>query len=239
MEKKINHTVLIVDDEKPVGRAISRLVKQMGALSVYAESGDMALTVLQAAETPFSLILSDQRMPGMEGTDFLKKAKEIAPETVRFLITGYADIHSVTNAVNKGAVHRFITKPWDNKALMEMIRSGFRSYELVINSRHLFNFAKKQNKQLYGQTIKLKEKAEKQKKSILEKESRLNQLKLKLEEGVHSTNYMNEIESFLSENQLMSEERIHTFRTALMMELYDQFQDLANRNGFEMPEGFV
>ncbi len=233
-----DHTVLIVDDEENVGRAIARLIKRLGAKSVYADSGKSALEKLEAADPIFSLILSDQKMPEMEGSVFLEKAKKIAPETVRFLITGYADIKTVTSAVNKGAVHRFITKPWDNGLLTKMIQSGLEHHEVIRESRQLFSLAKKQNKELYSLNMELKERTEIYKKEILEKDRQIKEIKTRLENGLKDKNYIDEIESLLKKNQILSEKKICSFYTALISELYSQFQDLAARNGFDMPENF-
>ncbi|WP_022664232.1 response regulator [Desulfospira joergensenii] len=236
MVEKYNHTVLIVDDEEQVGRAIARLIKRMGAEPVYVNSGRAALERLDKTGRPFSLILSDQRMPEMEGSVFLEQAKEIAPETVRFLITGYADIHVVVDAVNKGAVHRFITKPWDNNALEQMIRSGFEYHELIVESRQLFVLAKKQNKKLYHLNMELKQRADNHKKDIHQKDRKIKELKTKLTQGVKNENFISKIEAFLTKNQILSKEKIQSFHAELMIELYSQFQDLAAKSGFDMPE---
>ena len=102
MAKDFNHTILIVDDEENIRKALGRLIKRTGALAFYAASGPQALDFIEKSEHQLSMILSDQRMPGMEGTRFLEKARAITPETVRFLITGYADINAVSDAVNAG-----------------------------------------------------------------------------------------------------------------------------------------
>ena len=95
MSDTIDHTILIVDDEEKIGKSLGRLLRTIKIKYVYLDSGQSALERLKSTSTPFSLILSDQRMPGMTGADFLEKAKEIAPDTIRFLITGYADLPTV------------------------------------------------------------------------------------------------------------------------------------------------
>ena len=235
MTKSFNHIILIVDDEENVGQAISRLVRRMGVQSVYANSGPAALEVLNTSNAPISLIISDQRMPGMEGSAFLEKAKELVPETVRFLITGYADIHSVTSAVNQGAVHRFITKPWDNEELSSMIRSGLEYYEVIEKGRYFFTLAKKQNKQLYSLNMELKKKVGRHKQNFLERKKQIEDLKIKLEKGVQKQNHLNEIESLLKKQQILCPEKILPFYASLLHELYSRFKDLATRRGFEMP----
>jgi len=235
MTKGFNHTILIVDDEEKIGKALERLVKKIGVRSFYAASGTQALDFIQKLEVPLSIILSDQRMPGMEGTQFLEKARAITPETVRFLITGYADINAISDAVNRGAVHRFITKPWDNDDLLEMIKSGLQYYELVVENRNLFALAKKQNTRLYNLSQELKQKAAAHKQVIIRKEKQIIQLKKRLEKGGDEANYLEQIENLLEENQMLEQDRIALCYRAVMKDFFLKFKDLAARNGFFMP----
>lgn len=238
MAEKFRHTVLIVDDEESVGRSIARLIKRIGAKAVYLNSGRAALKRLEADPHLFSLILSDQRMPEMEGSDFLEQAKEIAPEAVRFLITAYADIHVVADAVNRGAIHRFITKPWNNDVLTQMIASGFEHYDVISQSHHLFVLAKKQNKELYRLNMELIKRAENHKKNIKFMDKQIEELRAKLEQGITDGSHFNEIETLLKKNEIMSKEKIESFYSELMIELHAQFQELAARNGFSLSENF-
>ena len=171
----------------------------------------------------------------MEGTQFLEKARAITPETVRFLITGYADINAISDAVNRGAVHRFITKPWDNDDLLEMIKSGLQYYELVVENRNLFALAKKQNTRLYNLSQELKQKAAAHKQVIIRKEKQIIQLKKRLEKGGDEANYFEQIENLLEENQMLEQDRIALCYRAVMKDFFLKFKDLAARNGFFMP----
>jgi len=235
MAEKFDHTVLIVDDEEQIGRALGRLMKSIGTKYVYMESGQAALDRMKKASRPFSLILSDQRMPGMEGSVFLSHAKEIAPDTIRYLITGYADINAVTDAVNEGSIHRYIAKPWDNKMLIETVKSGLDQYELIMENHKLFALAKEQNTKLYSLNTEFKKSAVVHKKAIIQRDKEIAQLKVRLEKGFETRNYINEIEILLAENQMIEEEKINSLYTAIISELYEQFQDIATRNGFDMP----
>ncbi|HEX5842642.1 MAG TPA: response regulator, partial [Pseudomonas sp.] len=75
--------------------------------------------------------LCDQRMPGMSGTEFLDRVKNLYPDTFRIILSGYTDLESILQAINHGAIYRFYTKPWDNKTLRDNIREAFRHYWLV------------------------------------------------------------------------------------------------------------
>lgn len=236
MAKKFEHIVLIVDDEEQIGKSLGRLMKSIGVKYVYLDSGQAALDWLKTADKPFSLILSDQRMPQMEGSVFLEKAKEIAPDTIRFLITGYADVEAVTDAVNKGSIHRYISKPWDNRVLAETVKAGLEQYQMIMENHRLFALAKEQNTQLYTLNKELKKSAAVHQKAIIQKDKQIKDLNARLEKGFENRNYINEIEALLTEKNMVSKEKMNTLYKAVISELFEQFQDIAARNGIEMPE---
>jgi PAS domain S-box-containing protein/diguanylate cyclase (GGDEF)-like protein len=119
-------TVLVVDDEPGIRTALTRMLRSDGYRVLTAAGGDEGLHVL--ALNPVQVIISDQRMPGMSGTEFLGKVKELYPETMRIILSGYTEIDVVTESVNRGAVFRFLTKPWDDDLLREQVRDAFQRY---------------------------------------------------------------------------------------------------------------
>jgi len=78
------------------------------------------------AKQPAQVVISDQRMPDMSGTEFLSRIRQLYPDTIRMVLTGYTDLESVTGAINRGAIYKFLTKPWDDDQLREQIREAFR-----------------------------------------------------------------------------------------------------------------
>ncbi|MCG8634042.1 MAG: response regulator [Desulfobacterales bacterium] len=236
MADKFDHIVLIVDDEEQVGRAVGRLMKQVGVKYVYMDSGEAGLERIKTAGTPFSLVISDQRMPGMNGSEFLEKAKEAAPDTIRFLLTGYADVDAVTQAVNKGSIHRYIAKPWNKKEFIETVKTGLEQYELIVENDRLFKLAKAQNTKLYTVNTELKKSTAVHQKAIVQRDKEIAKLKKRLEIGFENRNYINEIETMLREHEILEQEKINTLYAAIVAELFEQFQDIATRNGFEMPD---
>ena len=119
-------TLLIIDDEAHVLTALKRLLRQDGYRILTALGAAEAFTLL--AQHPVHLILCDQRMEEMSGTEFLDKVKDMYPDTFRIILSGYTELKTIMDAINRGSLYRFYTKPWDNQVLRENIRTAFRHY---------------------------------------------------------------------------------------------------------------
>ncbi len=102
-----------------------------------AGSGREALDILAAADEPFPVIISDMRMPEMNGAAFLEESRRLHPDSVRILLTGFADLEAVTAAINKGNIYRFLSKPCPVEMLHGVLRDALRQYELVNAERIL------------------------------------------------------------------------------------------------------
>jgi response regulator RpfG family c-di-GMP phosphodiesterase len=121
--KKIS--VLYVDDEENnlfSFKAVFRVKCQVYT----AISGDDALKIL--AEKPIEIIITDQRMPNMTGVEFLEKVIELYPDPMRLLLTGYADMNAVVDAVNKGKIFHYLSKPWNEEELDITINRAYEAY---------------------------------------------------------------------------------------------------------------
>lgn len=119
-----HRNLLIVDDEESILNALRRLLRHRGFNVHTVVSGADALALLE--REPIDVVISDQRMPGMTGVDFLRKVRERWPDTVRIVLSGYTDLQSVTDAINEGAIYKFITKPWEDARLVEALTEAFR-----------------------------------------------------------------------------------------------------------------
>lgn len=127
--------LLLVDDEENLLQAMRRLFRNDGYRILTASSGSQALELLQ--ENVVGVVISDQRMPEMSGVEFFSQVKKLYPETIRIILSGYTELESVTDAVNRGAVYRFLTKPWDDDCLRKNIDEAFNSYELIHDNKRL------------------------------------------------------------------------------------------------------
>jgi len=123
-----SETLLLVDDEPEVLSALKRMLRREGYRILTTTDPNEGLQLLAANEV--QVIISDQRMPQMSGTEFLNRVTGLHPDTIRMILSGYADLQSITDAVNKGAIWRFLTKPWEDEALRMLVREAFREYDL-------------------------------------------------------------------------------------------------------------
>jgi diguanylate cyclase (GGDEF)-like protein len=130
-----SHTLLLVDDEQNILAALKRLLRRDGYQIITATSAAEALQRL--VEHEVDVILSDQRMPGMTGVEFLHRAKALYPHTVRMVLSGYTELQSIIDAVNEGAIYKFLTKPWDDERLRAHVAEAFRQKDLADENRRL------------------------------------------------------------------------------------------------------
>jgi EAL domain-containing protein (putative c-di-GMP-specific phosphodiesterase class I)/ActR/RegA family two-component response regulator len=121
--------VLLVDDEPNVLRSLQRALRRDGYTTYTATNALEGLDVL--ARERIQVVVSDQRMPGTSGTEFLSKVREMYPDTVRMILSGYTDLATVTEAINRGAIYKFLTKPWDADDLREQVLEAFRRYDTL------------------------------------------------------------------------------------------------------------
>lgn len=136
-------TVLLVDDEQGVLNALKRVFAEENYRIICASSATEALGIME--EEPVHLVITDHRMPGMSGAEFLIEAKQKWPETIRIMLTGHADVQSIMGAVKDGAVFKFITKPWNDEDLRLTVSLGLQQYILVQENRNLRELARKKN----------------------------------------------------------------------------------------------
>ncbi|MEB3245044.1 MAG: response regulator [Vampirovibrionales bacterium] len=126
LEAAPTDTVLFVDDEAHILAALKRLLRNEPYQIITATSAKEGLEIL--THTPAQLIVSDQRMPEMAGNAFLQQVKLLYPDTIRVILSGYADVNVILEALNKGEVYRFFTKPWQEEDLKASLRKCLVHY---------------------------------------------------------------------------------------------------------------
>jgi signal transduction histidine kinase len=148
------HTILIVDDEPDVVQSVQDLLrldyKVLGATRAIE-----GLRIMESVEV--HVVMSDQRMPEVSGVEFLRRVRDTYPDTIRLLITGYADIKAVIDAINQGSVYRYITKPWDPDELQTIVRQATEQRDLLEDRKRLLAELTNKNKELEEANAELKQ----------------------------------------------------------------------------------
>lgn len=149
-------TLLFVDDEPGILSALRRLFRPHGYRILIAESGQLGLAELE--KTPVDLVISDMRMPEMDGAAFLKEVRQRWPQTIRILLTGYADVGSTVAAINEGEIYRYISKPWDDNEIVGIVRDALERNRLESENKRLTALAQAQNEELKSLNASLEHK---------------------------------------------------------------------------------
>jgi putative nucleotidyltransferase with HDIG domain len=125
--------VLLVDDEANILNALARLFLDRDVRVLRAENGEEALGIVR--REPVAVVVSDNLMPGMRGVELLSQVRNLSPDTVRVLLTGYADLPTAIEAINRGEVFRFHVKPWVDEEIVRTVEEGVRRYQVVRSLR--------------------------------------------------------------------------------------------------------
>lgn len=142
-DSRKQRTLLIVDDDAGVRSSLARALGRQGYRILMADSARAAFDLL--ANNQVGVVISDQRMQPMTGVEFLSRVKDIHPKTVRIILTGYSDLETALNAINRGEIYKFLTKPWDNDLLRRNISEAFQCYELASENMRLAEELKNTN----------------------------------------------------------------------------------------------
>lgn len=141
-----DHTILCVDDEENILRSLKRLFMEDDWELITANSGELGLEIVK--EKPVHLIIADYRMPEMTGVEFLKKAKEIRPNAIRIILSGFADVEAILKGINEGEIYKFISKPWNDEELRIAVRRSLEQFELIRENTELNETIRTQNEEL-------------------------------------------------------------------------------------------
>ena len=144
------HSLLIVDDEKDILRTLTLTFEDDYEVFT-ARSGTEALGILEKQD--IALIVADQRMPEMTGVELLQKAIIVKPQTIRIILTGYTDTEALIQAINKGHIYQYVTKPWERQELRILVRRALDSYELTVENQRLLKELQAANDRLRDENI--------------------------------------------------------------------------------------
>jgi response regulator RpfG family c-di-GMP phosphodiesterase len=151
-------TLLFVDDEPNILASLRRLFHGCGYRLLTATSGALGLETLE--REPVDLVISDMRMPEMDGARFLAAVRQRWPDVVRLLLTGYSDVQAIQDAINCGEIYRYLTKPWDDNDMLLVVRHALERRQLEQDKRALEELTQRQNAQLLALNASLEAKVE-------------------------------------------------------------------------------
>lgn len=157
-QSAMTNKILLVDDEPDVLHSLKRNLRSPQNQIFTASSGEEGLSILD--NESIDLVISDMRMPGMSGAQFVGKVARKSPKTVRMILSGYSDIESTIQAINEGKVYSFIAKPWKKDALLQTVSMALYTQQLEKEKKELLKVTRTQNKELQQLNLTLEQKVE-------------------------------------------------------------------------------
>ncbi|MFC3120712.1 response regulator [Agaribacter flavus] len=182
--QEIKPKVLFVDDEINVLKSIKRALFKLNIDLLFVDSAEKALALLEKQSV--DVVVSDMKMPGMNGAQLLAKVAEMQPDTFRVVLTGYADMDQLQDAVNLGKAHRFLNKPWDNEDLVQVLEDGVERCKLKSENKRLQTLTLHQNKQLKEMNAELDKKVQLRTRQIKQALANLQQHSSALEKVLYN-----------------------------------------------------
>lgn len=169
-------SMLLLDDEQEILNALKRLFRKDFEIDMFVE-GEEALEALKNKD--YAVIVSDMRMPHLDGAAFLAQAKDLAPGSSRILLTGYADMESTVRAINQGEIFSYVSKPWDNEELKVLVKNALNRYQLIKQNEELSGKLVAANTKLTEANTKLEERIAARTAALNKQTARLKQSTLK------------------------------------------------------------
>ncbi|MFW5966755.1 MAG: response regulator [Persicimonas sp.] len=212
--------VLVVDDEVHILKAVKRVLTDIDCEVRTASNGEDAIDILDRED--IAVLISDQCMPGLSGLTVLSHARENYPTTVRIMLTGVGDMSTVTEAVNKGQIFRYVAKPWDRDRFMRMVDEAIEHHELRRANERYEEFIREQNERLRQLNDQLEELVRERTKEVTAQNEKIRRLNEELEESFSSS-----IKALLSIMELGDNHIVgHCRRTADRVEAFGEFLGL-------------
>jgi DNA-binding NtrC family response regulator len=128
---------MLVDDEENILKAIKRVLMRHASEWEIETYNDPTNALNRARSTVFDVFISDYRMPEMNGVDFLKEIKELQPDSMRIILTGFAELEAIIEAINEAGIFRFLTKPWNDKDLVSVVDQAIKFRSIFQENKFL------------------------------------------------------------------------------------------------------
>ena len=165
VRKNEMYRIMIVDDEPNILKSLKRALRQESDWEVETyEVVDEALKRIQTAT--FELVISDYRMPEMDGVEFLSEVRKIQPDAMRLILSGFTDLDALLGAINEAEIYRFICKPWDDFDLITTLKNALALREALVENRRLADEVRQQRKELTNRKTALEKLSERHPKLV-------------------------------------------------------------------------
>lgn len=238
MIKANRNKALIVNPDRKSAEKLSRLLKEMKIKVIYESDSLTGIELVSRVKNPFSLIFCVQEMETMMGYEFFEKVRELAPETIRFLITENEDIDTIVQAINRGAIHHYVKSPWEEDKIIQAVHKCLTDYQMASENEKLLNLAKSQNLKLYELIKELRDKEESHKKKIETLDLEIECLKFSIDVIKGNDAFLEEtakesITEMLEASGLLTKKGWEILQNSILYELMEQFNEIAIRNGFK------
>ncbi len=241
MESDYRHSILIIEGDPQTKQTITSILGGKKVETVFSDTGEIALKLIRERKQAFSLIICAQSLAGMPGTVLLENAIKHTPDSIRFLMVRYSEMKTIISAVNQSAVHRFFVKPFENKDFLAAVQSGLNRYSSFLEHEKLLELVKKQNSKLYELNCELMEAVKNHTRTIHDLDNDIAELEQKILDNAAPPSQgpgdlFKTILETVTVNRQIDAGKIEMIFSKAIQTLYNQFNDLALRNGFEMPE---
>lgn len=154
------YRIMIVDDEPNILSSLTRVLKKVDDWEI--ETYESVVEAIKRAQTTtFELVISDYRMPEMDGVDFLNEIRKFQPEAMRIILSGFTELQALLGAINEAEIFRYICKPWDDHDLIATITHALSHREVLVENRRLADQVRQQQEELHNRKTALEELAEK------------------------------------------------------------------------------
>ena len=243
MPDNSEYGILVVDDDEPIVKNMRRVLRRKGFTRVIsALNAEQGIKLLETATPPFFLIMSDQRMPGMNGSQFLEKSIMLSPESRRMLVTGYSDFDAIMNAVNKGQIHQYITKPWNNDDLVLRIMGELDKYKSFQERKRLYRITNRQNAKLFDLAAARKKEIDRFAATLKQKKQEIDQLQAAIIEAENKASLGNNfagLDELLSRTITMNAANLSSAFRITGRELISMMQAIAVRSMLKFSPGNI
>lgn len=182
---KLAERIAFVDDEEPILGTLLRIFEKEPYEVFTFDTPSKAIR--EMSQRPFCVVVSDQMMPEMDGTTFLGEVRERWPDTVRILMTGYAETETVIKAINQGSVFRFVTKPWEISELKQIVMDAVSQHRLVREHRELTRLTEQQNRDLIELNQGLEKRVQERTRQLINNEEELKKTLTQLRKSLEAT----------------------------------------------------